>query len=91
MKKLLALGLALGLGLAFADAATAQVRMGVGGPMTGGAAAFGAQLRQGAEQAVADINAKGGILGQKIQLYIGDDRADPREGVRSPTSSSPTA
>ena len=81
MKKLLALGLALGLGLVFAGAASAQVRMGVGGPMTGGAAAFGAQLRQGAEQAVADINAKGGILGQQIQLFVGDDRADPREGV----------
>ncbi|HZO46997.1 MAG TPA: branched-chain amino acid ABC transporter substrate-binding protein [Xanthobacteraceae bacterium] len=81
MKKLLALGLALGLGLVFAGAASAQVRMGVGGPMTGGSAAFGAQLRQGAEQAVADINAQGGILGQKIELSIGDDRADPREGV----------
>jgi branched-chain amino acid transport system substrate-binding protein len=81
MKKLLALGLALGLGLALTDAASAQVRMGVGGPMTGGSAAFGAQLRQGAEQAVADINAQGGILGQKIELSIGDDRADPREGV----------
>jgi branched-chain amino acid transport system substrate-binding protein len=30
---------------------------------------------------VADINAQGGILGQKIELFIGDDRADPREGV----------
>ena len=49
--------------------------------MTGGDAAFGAQLRQGVEQAVADINAQGGILGQQIQLFIGDDRADPREGV----------
>ena len=81
MKKLLALGLAFGLGLAFTGAATAQVKIGVGGPMTGGAAAFGAQLRQGVEQAVADMNAQGGILGQKIELYIGDDRADPREGV----------
>ena len=81
MKKFLALGLALGLGLVLADSAAAQVRLGVGGPMTGGVAAFGAQLRQGVEQAVADINAQGGILGQKIELFIGDDRADPREGV----------
>jgi len=81
MKKLLALGLAFGLSLAFAGDAAAQIRIGVGGPMTGGAAAFGAQLRQGVEQAVADINAQGGILGQKIELYLGDDRADPREGV----------
>jgi branched-chain amino acid transport system substrate-binding protein len=81
MKKLLALGLACGLSVALADGAAAQVRLGVGGPMTGGVAAFGAQLRQGVEQAVSDINAKGGILGQQIQLFVGDDRADPREGV----------
>jgi branched-chain amino acid transport system substrate-binding protein len=81
MKKLSALGLALGLALLTADVASAQIRLGVGGPMTGGVAAFGAQLRQGTEQAVADINAQGGILGQQIQLFIGDDRADPREGV----------
>ncbi len=81
MKKLITLGLALGVGLAFAGAATAQVRLGVGGPLTGGSAAFGAQLRQGVEQAVEDINAAGGILGQKIILSVGDDRADPKEGV----------
>jgi branched-chain amino acid transport system substrate-binding protein len=81
MKTLLALGLAAGLGLVLSDAATAQIRMGVGGPMTGNDAAFGAQLRQGAEQAVADINAKGGILGQQIQLSVGDDGGNPREGV----------
>ncbi len=49
--------------------------------MTGGSAAFGAQLKQGVEQAVEDINAAGGILGQKIVLSVGDDRADPKEGV----------
>src|SRR5262245_45469117 len=81
MKKLTALGLALGLTLAFAGTAAAQIKIGVGGPMTGGAAAFGAQLRQGVEQAVADMNAQGGILGQKIELSIGDDGGNPREGV----------
>jgi branched-chain amino acid transport system substrate-binding protein len=81
MHRLLALVVAAGLGIGFPGSASAQIKMGVGGPMTGGSAAFGAQLRQGVEQAVADINAKGGILGQKIQLYQGDDRADPREGV----------
>jgi branched-chain amino acid transport system substrate-binding protein len=75
----LTLGLSFGVGLA--APAGAQVRLGVGGPMTGGSAAFGAQLKNGAEQAVEDINATGGILGQKIVLSIGDDRADPKEGV----------
>ena len=81
MRQWLTLGLAFGVGLAFADSASAQLKLGVGGPMTGGSAAFGAQLKNGTEQAVEDINAAGGILGQKIQIFIGDDRADPKEGV----------
>src|SRR5438034_4759473 len=81
MKPWLTLGLALGFGLAFANGASAQVKLGVAGPITGGSAAFGAQLKNGVEQAVEDINAQGGILGQKIQVFLGDDRADPKEGV----------
>src|SRR5262249_15344992 len=61
--------------------ASAQVKLGVAGPITGGSAAFGAQLKNGVEQAVEDINAAGGILGQKNQVFVGDDRADPNEGV----------
>jgi branched-chain amino acid transport system substrate-binding protein len=72
---------AFALGLMFAEPAAAEVRCAVGGPITGGSAAFGAQLKNGVEQAVEDINASGGILGQKITLEIGDDRADPKEGV----------
>ena len=75
------LALALGLGLALVGSAHAQVKFGVAGPLTGGSAAFGAQLKQGVEQAVEDINAAGGILGQKIELEVGDDRGDPKEGV----------
>ena len=81
MKRWLTLGLAFGLGLAFAGTASAQIKLGVAGPITGGSAAFGAQLKNGVEQAVADINAAGGILGQQIVLSTGDDRADPKEGV----------
>jgi branched-chain amino acid transport system substrate-binding protein len=81
MIRVTTLGLALGLSVAVAGQAGAQIKMAVGGPITGGSAAFGAQLRQGTEQAVEDINAAGGILGQKIVLSVGDDRADPKEGV----------
>jgi len=76
-----AFGLASGLALAVATTAQAQIKFGVAGPITGGSAAFGAQLRNGVEQAVEDINAAGGIMGQKLVLAIGDDRADPKEGV----------
>ena len=61
--------------------AAAQIKIGVAGPMTGGSAAFGAQLKNGVEQAVADINAAGGILGQKISSVVGDDGGDPKQGV----------
>src|SRR5262249_18809291 len=81
MRQWLTLGLAFGLGPALTDGASAQVKLGIGGPLTGGSAAFGAQLKNGTEQAVEDINAAGGILGQKIQVFVGDDRADPKEGV----------
>jgi branched-chain amino acid transport system substrate-binding protein len=82
MNKLIALGICLlGGSLALADGAMAQVRLGIGAPITGGSAAFGAQIRQGAEQAAEDINAAGGILGQKIIVSVGDDRADPKDGV----------
>jgi branched-chain amino acid transport system substrate-binding protein len=77
----IAFGLASGLAIAAATTAQAQIKFGVAGPITGGSAAFGAQIRNGVEQAVEDINAAGGIMGQKIVLSIGDDRADPKEGV----------
>jgi branched-chain amino acid transport system substrate-binding protein len=81
MTKQAIFAIALTFGLAFAGSSNAEVKFAVGGPMTGGSAAFGAQLKNGVEQAVEDINAAGGILGQKITLEVGDDRADPREGV----------
>jgi branched-chain amino acid transport system substrate-binding protein len=75
------LGLALGAAIAFAGTAQAQLKMGVAGPLTGPNAAFGAQLKNGTDQAIADINAAGGILGQKITLSYGDDVSDPKQGV----------
>ena len=63
------------------DSGPEGLKLGVAGPMTGTDAAFGAQLKNGAEQAVADINAAGGINGQQIELSVGDDAADPRQGV----------
>jgi branched-chain amino acid transport system substrate-binding protein len=53
----------------------------VAGPMTGQYSAFGEQMRRGAERAVADINAQGGIGGRKIRLEVGDDSCDPKQAV----------
>src|SRR5262245_3789131 len=80
MKKLWLTGLALGASLALSGAAIAQdISVGVAGPMSGGEASFGRQMKNGAEQAVADINAAGGVLGKKLKLEIGDDACDPKQ------------
>jgi branched-chain amino acid transport system substrate-binding protein len=57
-----------------------KLKVGVAGPLTGKDAVFGAQLKNGVEQAVEDINAVGGINGQKIELVVGDDSGDPKQG-----------
>jgi branched-chain amino acid transport system substrate-binding protein len=61
--------------------ARAQIQIAAAGPMTGEYASFGQQLKEGAELAVADINAHGGVLGQQLVLNIGDDACDPKQAV----------
>jgi len=53
----------------------------IAGPMTGQYASAGDQIRKGAELAIAEINAKGGVLGQKLKLEVGDDACDPKQAV----------
>ncbi len=73
-------GLALAAGLALAGAASAQqITIGVAGPMTGDEATFGRQLRVGAEAAIPDITAAGGVLGRPLKLDVEDDACDPKQ------------
>ncbi|MGE0726077.1 MAG: branched-chain amino acid ABC transporter substrate-binding protein [Alphaproteobacteria bacterium] len=51
------------------------------GPMTGQYAVFGDQLRRGAALAVEDINERGGVLGRRLKLEVGDDVCDPKQAV----------
>jgi branched-chain amino acid transport system substrate-binding protein len=81
MRTVLLKSIPLALSLLLAGAAHAQIKLAVAGPITGANAAFGAQLTQGVQQAVEDINKAGGILGQKIQVEVGDDVSDPKQGV----------
>ena len=83
MRKILlgaAASLALVAGLA-ASPAQAQVKVGVAGPLTGSNAAFGVQLKTGADQAVADLNAHGGVLGKQVVEIAVDDACDPKQAV----------
>jgi branched-chain amino acid transport system substrate-binding protein len=80
--KLFRTGLLAGAALLIAaPAANAQIRIATAGPMTGQYASFGEQMRRGAEMAVKDINAAGGVLGKKLILEIGDDACDPKQAV----------
>jgi len=63
------------------QSALADILIAVAGPMTGQYASFGEQFRRGAEMAVADLNASGGVLGEKLKLTIGDDACDPKQAV----------
>src|ERR1700736_4764135 len=75
-------GVALAAVVTFGGAAqAADLMIGVAGPLTGPNAAFGEQLQKGAQQAADDINAAGGVNGQKIVLEFGDDASDPKQGV----------
>jgi branched-chain amino acid transport system substrate-binding protein len=80
MKSVKLIGLALGASFALSTAALAQnIPVAVAGPMTGEYSAFGRQLKNGAEMAVADLNAAGGLLGKKLTLDVEDDACDPKQ------------
>ena len=64
-----------------AGAAQAEIVIATAGPMTGQYAVFGEQMKRGAEQAVKDLNAQGGVLGEQLSLRVGDDACDPKQAV----------
>ncbi|MBF0184198.1 MAG: branched-chain amino acid ABC transporter substrate-binding protein [Magnetococcales bacterium] len=55
------------------------IKIGMAGPFSGSDASFGEQLWRGAEQAAADLNAAGGVLGRPLQLVKADDACDPKQ------------
>ncbi len=66
---------------AYITPAHAEILIGVAGPITGKYAWYGEEQRRGAEMAVADINAKGGVLGETVRIIIVDDACDPEQAV----------
>lgn len=51
--------------------------IGGSGPLTGAAAQYGVAVKQGAELAVSEINANGGVNGMTLEVRLEDDQADP--------------
>ncbi|SBW01189.1 leucine/isoleucine/valine transporter subunit; periplasmic-binding component of ABC superfamily [uncultured Alphaproteobacteria bacterium] len=81
MRKSFVGGLSLAAAALAATPASADTLVAIAGPMTGQYASAGDQIRQGAELAIADINARGGVLGEKLKLVVGDDACDPKQAV----------
>lgn len=73
----------LALGVLLSTTALAQQNPCIGnsGPLTGPAAFGGQAIKMGAEIAIDEINAKGGVLGQKLRLVQYDDAGSPPRGV----------
>ena len=62
-------------------AKAADIKIAVVGPITGPNAAFGEQMKRGAEMAVKDINAKAACSARSSTLEVGDDACDPKQAV----------
>lgn len=75
------LGLAGGLALSVSPAYADSVKIGINVPLTGFAAADGKSALGGAELAVEQANATGGINGVNVELVVYDDQASPDEAV----------
>jgi branched-chain amino acid transport system substrate-binding protein len=76
-----AAGLAVAVWMILPTVAQAQIKVGITGPLSGSNKAYGIQFKNGAIQAIEDINDAGGILGQRVTFQLGDDLADPDVGV----------
>jgi branched-chain amino acid transport system substrate-binding protein len=69
--------------LATASPGRADILIGAAGPMTGGMSWFGEQMQRGMDKKVAELNATGGVLGQRVELLIVDDYCDPEQAIAS--------
>ena len=62
---------------------TETIKLGGIGPLTGGYANYGLSVKTGAELAVKEINAAGGINGKQIELNFQDSQSDPESAVNA--------
>jgi branched-chain amino acid transport system substrate-binding protein len=62
--------------------AEGSIKIGFPMPLSGPTAVYGPPILKGAEMAVDEINAKGGVLGRKLELSSRDSKANADEAVR---------
>ena len=71
------------LGAAFPAAAQQTLKFGLAMPLTGSQSSYGKDQIKATEWAVADINAKGGVAGKKLEVIVLDTQADPTVGINA--------
>jgi branched-chain amino acid transport system substrate-binding protein len=71
----------VGVAALCATTARAEILIATAGPMTGIYAWAGERYQRGTELAVENLNAKGGVLGQRLELIVGDDFCDADQAV----------
>src|ERR1700687_2255674 len=81
-RRYLALCWALAALCPLAAMAADAIKIGFPMPLSGPTAVYGVPITKGAELAVADVNAKGGVLGRKLELIPRDSKANDDEAVR---------
>ncbi len=75
---------ALAAALPFPLRAQSQtLKFGLAMPLTGSQSAYGKDQVQGAQFAVDDLNAKGGVQGRKLEMIVLDTQADPQVGINA--------
>ena len=72
----------LGLGVALTASAQGPIRIGASLSLTGTYAKLGKNQHEGYQLCQKDLNAKGGLLGRKIEFVVYDDQSMPPTGVR---------
>ena len=65
-----------------APAAAQTIKLGDINSYSGIGAPFTGPYRAGVEMAVEEINAKGGVLGRKLEVIFRDDKGQPAEAVK---------
>src|SRR5712664_1782794 len=80
--RILTMVLALVLAVPMTASAQKPIKVGMPIPLSGPPALFGDPASKGAQMYVDEVNAKGGVLGRKIELVIRDSKADANEAVR---------
>lgn len=81
LSTILILVAAAGLAAAPAAQAADPVKFGFSAPLTSPIAFIAERAKLGTEYAVSELNAKGGILGRKVEVLYGDTRLDPNEAI----------